>query len=234
MTDAWTVARKELGELFGERLSRRGAMVQAVILTLGLGVLVPHEAAVLWLVGSPEAIILFLLLPAIVAGGIGADAFAGERERRTLDTLLATPLSDAAVVAGKAIAAISVALAVAAVSLVIGAITVNVTAHPAALFVPSPALWAGGLLGALACSCVSTAVAIALSLRTPVARSVQQMVSLMFVLPALVGGMLARYLGFELTWPHVFEVEAVAILAGLAGLAGAAARFHRDRLFENR
>jgi ABC-2 type transport system permease protein len=234
MTDTWTVARKELAELFGERLSRRGAMVQAVVLTVGLGVLVPREMAPMWLSGSPEAILLFLLLPSIIAGGIGADAFAGERERRTLETLLATPLSDVAVVAGKAIAAITAALAVSVASLAAAVITVNVTAHPLSLFVPAPQIWAGALLGALASSCASTAVALALSLRTPVARSVQQMVSLLFVLPAVLGTLLSRRLGFEFTWPHVFELEAVVIVAGLAGLAAAAGRFHRDRLFLKR
>jgi len=37
---------------------------------------------------------LFLVLPFIVANVIAADSFAGERERKTLESLLYTPLTD--------------------------------------------------------------------------------------------------------------------------------------------
>jgi hypothetical protein len=65
-------------------------------------------------------------------------------------------------------------------------------------------------------------------------RAVQQVVSLLFVLPAALGGMLAERVGFAFTWPRVFELEAIGIVVGLLGLAVAAARFHRDRLFARR
>jgi ABC-2 type transport system permease protein len=234
MIDVWTVARKELAELLGERAVRRGVQVQTIVLVALLGVLLPSNNPQVWLLGSPYAIAMFLILPAVIAGSIGADAFAGERERRTLETLLATPLSDRAVVAGKALAATLAAVVVALVALLAATITVNLTAHPPALFVPAPLIIGGALLGALACSCVSTSVAIALSLRTPVARSVQQMVSLLFVIPALLAGMLAKRLGIAFDWSNVFALEALVIVTGLAGLAWAAARFQRHRLYLNR
>lgn len=234
MTDAWIVTVKELIEMVSDRSSRRGLLVQAILVTVGLGILVPHSTAALWLAGSPDAILLFLLLPPVVAGALGADAFAGERERRTLETLLATPLSDRAVVAGKAIAALTAAAAVSVASLIAAVITVNVVAAPPAMFVPSGAVCAGALCGAIASSCVTTAMAIGLSLRMPVVRAVQQIVSLGFVVPVAIGAALAERAGFAFTWPHVFELELLAVAVGLAGLAATAARFHRDRLFVTR
>jgi ABC-2 type transport system permease protein len=234
LRDAWTVARKELAEVFGDRSSRRGALTQAVVVILGLGVLVPRADAPLWLRARPEAILLFLLLPAVIAGSISADAFAGERERKTLETLLAKPLSDRALVAGKAIAALVAVAVTALLSLIAAVVTVNVVADRATVFLPRLAVCGGALLGAVASGGATTAMAIALSLRTPVARAVQQMTSLLFVIPGALGAELAQRLGFEFTWPHVFELEAVAILVGMVGLVAAAARFHRDRLFVQR
>jgi ABC-2 type transport system permease protein len=234
MTDAWTVTVKELIELLSDRSSRRGVLVQAILVTVALGVLVPRSTAQQWLVDSPDAILLFLLLPPVIAGSLGADAFAGERERRTLETLLATPLSDRAVVAGKALAALTAAIAVTVVSLIAAVITVNVAAAPPAMFVPSWTVCGGALFGAIASSCVTTAMAIGLSLRTTVARAVQQMVSLGFVVPVALGASLAERAGFAFTWPHVFELELLAVIVGLGGLAVTAARFHRDRLFVKR
>ncbi|HET9623402.1 MAG TPA: ABC transporter permease subunit [Kofleriaceae bacterium] len=232
--DAWTVTRKELAEVFGDPLARRGAVIQSLLLVIGLGILVPRTTAPLWLAGRPEAILLFLMLPSIVAGSISADAFAGERERRTLETLLATPLSDASIVFGKAAAAILSAFTTGLCALLLAIVTVNVKVHPPGVFVPSAAIWAGVLIGSFASSCFTTAIAIAMSLRIPVARSVQQMASLMFVLPVLVVGTLSEQFGFSFTWPHVFELIGGGLAVGLGALALAARRFHRDRLFVKR
>jgi ABC-2 type transport system permease protein len=48
---------------------------------------------------------LFLLVPFMVANVIAADSFAGERERRTLESLLYTPPTDAELFVGKVLAA---------------------------------------------------------------------------------------------------------------------------------
>lgn len=232
--DAWTVTRKELAEIFGDPLARRGAVVQGLVIIIGLGILATRAMAPLWLAGSPEAILLFLVLPSVIAGSIAADAFAGERERRTLETLLATPLADGTIVAGKAAAALIAALATAVITLLLAIVTVNVKAHLGGVFLPAPVIWIGVVLGVLASSCMTTAAAIAMSLRTPVARSVQQMTSLLFVVPIMVIGSLGESLGFTFTWSHVFELIVVGLILGLAGLDLAARRFHRDRLFVKR
>ena len=49
---------------------------------------------------------LFLLVPFMVANVIAADSFAGERERRTLESLLYTPPTDAELFVGKVLAAL--------------------------------------------------------------------------------------------------------------------------------
>jgi ABC-2 type transport system permease protein len=232
--DAWTVTRKELVEIFGDPLSRRGALVQSAILIFGLGVMVPESMAPLWLAGSPDAIQLFLILPSIIAGGLAADAFAGERERRTLETLLATPLSDTSIVFGKAAAAILASFTASLIALLVSITTVQIVARPHYLFIPAPEIWAGVLLAAFASASLTTTIAIVLSLRIPVARSVQQMVAVLFIVPILLLSMLSEHLGFVFSWPHIFELIAAGFILGIAGLYLAARSFHRDRLFVKR
>lgn len=49
---------------------------------------------------------LFLMVPLTLASVVGANGFAGEKERKTLEPLLYAPISDAELFAGKALAAL--------------------------------------------------------------------------------------------------------------------------------
>ncbi|HYJ79916.1 MAG TPA: ABC transporter permease subunit [Longimicrobiaceae bacterium] len=73
---------------------------------------------------------LFLIVPLMVAGGVAADSFAGERERRTLEALLHTPLTDLELFAGKVAAAWVMAMLVAVLGFVLYGLTVNLAAWP--------------------------------------------------------------------------------------------------------
>jgi ABC-2 type transport system permease protein len=234
MSDIFTVLQKELRELVGERVSRRGGFIQSLVVIVMLGIVFPAGQGVLWLAGSPLAIIYFTSLPAILAVTVAADAFAGERERKTLETLLATPLSERSILVGKGAAAIAFALFAAVVALLAAVITVNVTAHPASLFLPSPLLLAGALGGAFASASLTSAVAILVSMRVPVARSVQQMTSLsgMLLFSAIAATWSA--LGLAMTWANVLAAEGAVLLVALALFELARATFRRDRFFERR
>ena len=85
---------------------------------------------------------LFLIVPVMVAGGVAADSFAGERERKTLESLLHTPLTDLELFAGKVAAAWGMALAVSLGGFLLYVITVNAAGWPAMgrLFFPN-ATW---------------------------------------------------------------------------------------------
>ena len=112
--------------------------------------------------------------------------------------------------------------------------TVNVTARPPGVFLPAPVLVAGALCGALASSALLTGVAILMSMRIPVARSAQQMTSLLSLV--VFGGIVAAWaaLGLALTWRNVFVAEALVGVLAVAALEAARAAFRRDRFFEKR
>lgn len=73
---------------------------------------------------------LFLILPIMAASVVAADAFAGEKERKTLEALLYTPTSDHDLFMAKAIGALIPGLAIAWGSALLNWIFVNIAAWP--------------------------------------------------------------------------------------------------------
>jgi ABC-2 type transport system permease protein len=72
----------------------------------------------------------YLLIPLLVAMVIAADTFAGEKERRTLEALLYTPMSDRELLLGKLLAAWIPAVAVSVAAFIFYGIIVNLAAWP--------------------------------------------------------------------------------------------------------
>jgi ABC-2 type transport system permease protein len=224
MSDIHTVLRKELLELFGHRQSLRGPLLQALLLLLIVGVTVPALDHSIW--GSATApIVLFALFPAAIASMIAADAFAGERERRTLETLLATPLPERAMFIGKILCAVVFALLVSITSLLSALIVVTIRFGPT----PLPlTLLVSTIGGSLAASLFTSATAVVISSRITVARSAQQiasMVSIAFVFGAasLLGP------GRTISVALLLQIELAAIVVALTLAMIGTRAFRRDR-----
>jgi ABC-type Na+ efflux pump permease subunit len=85
---------------------------------------------------------LFLIVPLMVASVLAADAFAGEKERRTLETVLHLPIRDRDLFLAKVLGAFLPALAVSWIGFILFAIVSNTIAWPVLhrIFVPT-GLW---------------------------------------------------------------------------------------------
>ncbi|MBA2282611.1 MAG: ABC transporter permease subunit [Acidimicrobiia bacterium] len=85
---------------------------------------------------------LFLVVPLMVSAVLAADAFAGEKERRTLESLLHLPISDRDLFVAKLLGAFLPAMAVSWFGFVAFAVTSNAVAWPVMhrIFVPTR-LW---------------------------------------------------------------------------------------------
>ena len=234
MSGALTVLRKELLELLGDRSSLRGVLVQVTILLVMAGCLMPYALCTTWQAHNPLAVLYHVILPPLTSVMIASDAFAGERERRTLETLLATPLSDRAIVVGKAGAALVVSESLTLLALVLATITVNLVKDGAGVFLPSLPMCAFALGGSFALALVDTAAAITVSSRVAVARSAQQVTSLLGLglAGALAYGWRRLHLGMD--WTTLLTACGVIALVGAAALALASAQFRRARFFEQR
>lgn len=76
--------------------------------------------------------------------GLVADAFAGERERHTLETLLATAFPDTSILLGKIAASVLYAWGIAFACSLLGVITINVVFPSGGLQFYNPGMFFGG------------------------------------------------------------------------------------------
>lgn len=238
--DAYTMAWKEWKELLAPQGRFRGGAMNLLLLLGIFGIAMPWQFGRAW-VESPMMLLYWGWVPLLLLSNVVVDAFAGERERHTLETLLATRLPDRAILFGKIGAAVAYALAIAAASLLLGVVTVNVLVRPERLLLYPPATLAGALAMNVLGAALIAGLGVLVSLRSA---SVRQAGQLMGIAVLVVG--FAPVLGVRALsayWrSHGHAVTpADAALAGLAGLglfilldtsliAAAVLRFRRSRL----
>lgn len=195
--DIWTVTWKEWIEQLRIGGGLRGAILRVVLGVGLLGIVWP------WMIGS-EFVTTYIsvgfacLSTAMYVSALVPDAFPGERERHTLETLLASRLPDAAILIGKMLAIVSYAWIAALLMLLLGLVTVNVTRDaPGVVFYPLGVIIAATSLSFLLALAVAS-VGTVLSIRSATVKQAQQMLSagmlIVFLLPALLAQVAPRYL----------------------------------------
>ncbi len=177
--DMITVASKDLKEIFVQRGSIRAGITNLLIVLAVIGILFPMQYGRDW-VRSPLGLITTTWLPIFMSMGLIADAIAGERERNTLETLLASRLSDQAILFGKMLAAIIYGTGITLVGLLVGALTVNLQ-FPGAGFYPLN-LFFGVLLFSLLAMLLVTGIGVQVSLHASNVRQAYQKMSFGFIL----------------------------------------------------
>lgn len=227
MRDIAVVFRKELKELTGDRSSFRGTLIQGSVVILLCGVLLPlRDPQVL---ASVEAcIMLFVVFPVTLAAAVAADSFAGEQERGTLETLLASPLTESDIFIGKASIAAAVAVAVSTLTTLSAFVVMLGSAHSQP-FAAASAL-AAILFGAVGGGLLLAALVAMVSLKVKAARSAQQIGSILSLGLAFAASYEIHHFWPELTW-HLVEIGDLVLLvfAGIALLTGLYV-FKRGRL----
>src|SRR5512146_2273386 len=95
-----------------------------LIFVLVFGAIVPIQAGPAY-VHTPIGVAFWMLIPPMLVSTWAADSFAGERERHTLETLLASRLSDRAILFGKIAVLAGFSWAMALVAMVLSLAGVN-------------------------------------------------------------------------------------------------------------
>lgn len=147
----------------------------------------PAVAGPEWVEG-PYAIAIAVLVPVVVALMVAPDAFAGERERRTLATLLAGPLPDRAILVGKAVVPVAVAWAMSLVTTLAALVAVNVINRGQGLLLPSTTTLVGSVGISLLVAVLAVAVGVLVSLRAASVQEAQQLAAVALMVPATVLG----------------------------------------------
>jgi ABC-2 type transport system permease protein len=188
ISDVLTVAVKELGEIFTFGDVRGRSKFSLLILIVIFGIVIPLQNGRGW-VTSPANAMVWAWMPFLWVSGVVADLFAGERERHTLEALLATRLSDQAILFGKLLAAMAYGFILTWVIMLASIVTVNISSAGSGLVFYSPQILLAALVFSILISGLSASIGVLVSLRAGSARQAQQMMS---------AGMLVLFLPFML------------------------------------
>lgn len=243
IADLRTVIWKEWRSLRGGRARRQ------VLLTGGMlavwAVVFPIQMGADWVTDPVPLGTLGIVLPMVIVGIIVPEAIAGERERHTLSTLLASRLPDRAILFGKLGFAVVVGWLTSPVLLVIALVVVNVVQGGGGLLLYDPALMAVVLGLGLLVAVLTGGVGVFVSLRANSAQEAQQLTLMGLMLPLTVitvGASMILFTNRELA-RSIFDAlatldAALGVMAVLGGLAlidallvwAADRRFRRGRL----
>lgn len=239
--DIWTVMWKEWKELVIRRGSARGGWLNLVIVVLVLGVVPVVQTGSDW-IESAQAYMFSLWIPLFLVPGLACDAFAGERERHTLETLLASRLSDRAILLGKIGTMVSYGWALSMVITLVSLVTVNVTQSNGNLLLYPPDTLASIIVSDLLTSWLAAGVGVLVSMGASSVRQAQQTISIVRI--ALVLGPVFGLQLLPVMWKasvvKAFQstdlstiIPAVLLIVALINvglLVAAMVRFRRSRL----
>lgn len=174
---------------------------------------------------------LFLIVPLMVSAVLAADAFAGEKERKTLEGLLHLPMSDRDLFIAKIIGAFIPALLISWLGFLAFAVIANAVAWPVMhrIFVPTK-LWLVMIFWvAPAVATFGLGVMVRVSARARTTQEATQLggaviLPLIFIALGQASGLLLVDL------PFAFAIGAVAWIIAIALVWRGASRFTRDRL----
>jgi ABC-2 type transport system permease protein len=148
----------------------------------------------------------FLLIPAMASSVIASDSFAGEKERKTMEGLLATPITDGELLLGKTMVAFVPSMIVTVAAFVAYSVIIDVLGLPLFGYFIMPTInWILVIfLLAPAVAVTGIAVTVIVSARVKGFREAQQL-SAMIVVP-IMGLFIGQALGFLLLEPTVILI----------------------------
>jgi len=241
MRDVWTVVWKEWQEFRDQLLSLRRGGLSALILALILGVVAPVQLGPEW-VESKLIIGYWPFLAATMVSSLIADSVAGERERHTLETLLASRLSDSAILIGKIIAAVLYGLGFAVANLLIGLVAVNIAHREMAPILFGTQRFIVTIVLTLLASLLMAGIGVFISLRASTVKQAQQAFGIAIIVltmgplllfnalePETRSRVMVRLVALGETRIEAYAIGALTVVSTIV-IAAALARFRRGKL----
>ena len=243
ITDIITIMWKETRELILLRSGLRGGWMGMLILIAVFGVFFPLQSGPEWL-SAPTTVLLWAWVPFILVNSVVADSFAGERERHTLETLLASRLSDRAILIGKLCSAIAYGWGITLIGIIVALVTINIAYGAGEFLFFSPLIGLAIFLLSFLVAWLAAGLGVIVSLRAASVRQAQQTLSLAFlflfvplmVLPILPKGLRITVTnalsGLEIQMVGTILI-AILVVVDIGLLLVAMRRFVRARLILN-
>lgn len=170
ITDILTMMWKEREGLFLSGGSRSRTIIPVVI----IGIILPLMEKEEWFT-TAFSVVIAILIPFILVAMVIPESFAGERERHTLSTLLASRLPDHAILFGKLGLAIVYGWVATLILLAISVVVVNIVVWDGQIrFFPPILAFADVIIGLLVAILVGI-LGVLVSLRSRTVQGAQQM-----------------------------------------------------------
>lgn len=234
--DVLTMVWKERKTLFRYKGSRSRFLI-LLLSPLFLCTFFPWQYGPDWLAEVPP-LILTTLVAVMIVGVMVPESFAGERERHTLETLLASRLPDRAIFFGKLVTPIAVAWGVGLLSQVLSLVVINLTHWQGHLLFFTPPIALGMLAMSLLMALLTAGLGVFVSLRAATVQQAAQILMAIVLVPPMLLQVVPLLLRDQIG-PFIETVDGpqiltiiVAVLAvvDLLVLLAAMARFQRSRL----
>ncbi len=241
LTDIQTMMWKEWREVFTQQKSNLRGSISGLIVFAYFSIFFPSQYGVEW-VSSPIILLFSAWFPFLLVTQLIADSFAGERERHTLETLLASRLSDRSILVGKVLATSIFAWLFTLLILLVSLVTVNLQYNQGDFVFFSTPILIGTTVLSLSGALISSQIGVFISLRASTVKLAQQTLSLMAMAPilliVLIGQLMsakqkATLINYYTTLGMTqFVFLSIAILAtvNLLLFFAASRRFQRTRL----
>jgi len=242
MSDVFTMMWKERKSMFRAK-GRKSQTALTIIMPILLAIYLPWQEGVAWF-HNALSFVPVIVIPFILVGLTIPDSFAGERERHTLGTLLASRLSDRSILIGKIAASVLFAWGATIAVLLLSALTVNALNWDGTVMFYSSTVLAADLALSLLVALMTAGAGVLISMRMDTVQSAQQSLMMILMIPLVVvqigGVVVLQNMGGRgqikeffaaLELGEVALVVAVALLViDLVLLVGAFASFRRARL----
>ena len=244
IADILTVMWKERKGLLRSRGSRTRAVMGFLIPMAMLGIYLPLQIGRA-LVEGPWSLLASVFIPMMLVGMMIPESFAGERERHTLETLLASRLTDRAILLGKFAVAVGYAWGITLTLLLVSLVMVNVTHWDGQVLLYTPIMVLANVALSLLLAGLVAGLGVLISLRAATVQEAQQSLMTATLFPLVMLQMIPLLLLNVMPDGKAFLKEiveganptqiilivlAVLIMLDLALLVTAMVRFKRARL----
>ena len=242
--DIWTVMWKERKGLFRQQGSRTRALLTTLIPVAVFAILLPWQEGRGWL-ESPFSLIVSVFIPLLLVGMMIPESFAGERERHTLETLLASRLPDRAILFGKVAMSVGLGWGMTLFALLLALVTVNIAHWGGQVMFYTPTIALANVALSLVMASIMACLGVLISLRAATVQGAQQTLMFTTMMPLLLlGVILTSVLSMKPGWMDrikellgaanstqlILIVGAILVVTCLGLLWAAMARFQRARL----
>lgn len=180
LNDIFTIIQKDLKEILSARGSRKSSLIYLGIIIGLIGIFMPLQSGPAWLT-EPILPLVWSWFPVFLMISMVTDSIAGERERNTLETLLASRLSDRSILFGKIAGAVVYGWSISIIGNLIAAVTINLSDPKGGIQFYSLNLFLILLLVPLAFGTLMSSLGVLVSLNAPTARSAYQKLSLVML-----------------------------------------------------